>query len=152
MFSSLQNGSPVYLLDKATLTLKYGQVASVSIPKPVLSQPFAANNTTIDIVVNANGESVALPNVHSHLSSETINGIIIAETREMMAREVESIQRVTQQVIDNFDAHKSTVERCTELLKELNPQLAKEQMQEQKIEKLEESIAKIEKMLSQLVN
>lgn len=152
MFSSLQNGSPVYLLDKATLTLKYGQVTNVSIPKPVLQQPFAANNTTIDVTVNANGESVVLPNVHSHLSAEIINGIIIAETREAMAREVESIQRVTQQVIDNYEAHKQTVERCTELLRELNPQLAKEQLQEKKIEKLEASIEKIEKMLSQLVN
>lgn len=152
MFSSLQNGSPVYLLDKATLTLKYGQITSVGIPKPVLSQPFAANSTTIDIVVNANGESIALPNVHSHLSVETINGIVIAETREGMAREVESIQRVTQQVIDNYEAHKQTVERCTELMRELNPQLAKEQQQEKKIESLETSIEEIKKMLSQLMN
>lgn len=152
MFSSLQNGSPVCLLDKATLTLKYGQVTNVSIPKPVLQQPFAANNTTIDITVNVNGESIVLPNVHSHLSSETINGVIIAETREVMDKEVESIQRVTQQAIDNHEAHKQTVERCIELRKELNPQLAKEQAQEQKIEMLEASIAKIEKMLTQLVS
>lgn len=152
MFSSLQNGSPVYLLDKATLTLKYGQVTSVGIPKPVLSQPFAANNTTIDVVVSTNGESVALPNVHSHLTVETINGIVIAETREAMSQEVESIQRVTQQVIDNYDAHKQTVERCAELLKELNPKLAKEQQQEKKIENLETSIEEIKKMLSQLMN
>lgn len=152
MFSSLQKGSQVYLLDKATLTLKYGQVADVSLPKPVLSQPFGANNTTIDLVVNANGENVTLPNVHSHLSVETINGIVMSETREMMAREVESIQRVTQQVIDNYEAHKQTVERCGELLRELNPQLAKEQEQEKKIEKLETSIEEIKKMLSQIVN
>lgn len=152
MFSSLQNGSQVYLLDKSTLTLKYGQVTSVSIPKPVMSQPFGSNNTTIDLVVSANGENINLPNVPCVLSVATINGVIVSETREALDAELDGIQRTLQTHVDNRDEYIRSIERCKEVRKELNPQLAKEQAQEEKIERLETSIEEIKKMLSQIVN
>lgn len=142
MFNALHQGSPIYLLDKATLTLKVGQVQSIGIPKPSLTQMFPlGTNTTIDISVVADGETIMLPNIPSNLSVATVNGIIAAESRECMATEVESIERITQQVIDNLEAHKQTVARCHELLKELNPQLAEEQKQKERIAQLESSLA-----------
>lgn len=149
MFSELHQGSPLCLLDRATLTLKSAQVQSVSFPKPVMTQPFGVNNTTIDVVAVSNGETIHLPNVPSNLSVATVNGIIVAENRDAMSGEVESIQRMTQQVIDNYDAHIQTVDRCKELMKELNPQFAEEQKQKERIAQLEESLAEMKAMLAE---
>lgn len=152
MFSELHQGSPICLLDRATLTFKVAQVQSVSLPKPLLSQPFGLNNTSIDVVAVANGETISLPGLPSNLSVSTVNGIIVTENREAMAGEVEAIQRMTQQVIDNYDAHKQTVARCTELLRELNPRIAREQQQEEKITQLEASLAEMKDMLAKALN
>lgn len=152
MFSELHQGSPLFLLDKGTLTIKVAQVQSVSLPKPLLSQPFGLNNTSIDAVAVANGDTINLPGLPSNLSVATVNGIVVTETREAMASEVEAIQRMTQQVIDNYEAHKQTVERCTELLKELNPRIAREQQQEEKILQLEASLAEMKEMLAKALN
>lgn len=145
MFSALQSGSPIFVLEKNTLILKIGQVQSKGAFKPTFGQMY---NTAFDMVVNANGENIAIPNVPSNLSVATIDGLIISETREGMAAEVENLQRMTQQVIDNYEAHKQTVVRCSELLKELNPQLAQEQAQREKIASLEASIDELKAMLS----
>ena len=152
MFSELHQGSPLCLLDRATLTFKVAQVQSVSLPKPLLSQPFGLNNTSIDVVAVSNGETINLPGLPSNLSVSTVNGIVVTETREAMASEVEAIQRMTQQVIDNYEAHKQTVERCAELLRELNPRIAREQQQEEKISQLEASLAEMKEMLSKALS
>lgn len=152
MFSELHQGSPVCLLDRASLTFKVAQVQSVSLPKPMLSQPFGLNNTSVDVVAVCNGETINLPGLPCNLSVTTVNGIVVTESREAMAGEVEAIQRMTQQVIDNYEAHKQTVERCGELLRELNPRIAKEQQQAEKISQLEASIDELKAMLARALN
>lgn len=152
MFSELHQGSPICLLDRATLSFKVAQVQSVSLPKPILSQPFGLNNTSIDVVAVDSGETINLPGLPSNLSVATVNGIVVTETREAMAGEVEAIQRMTQQVIDNYEEHKRTVVRCTELLRELNPRIAREQQQEEKISQLEASLAEMKEMLAKALN
>lgn len=149
MFNALHNGSTLFLLDKSRLTLRVGQVQNVSLPKPSVSQPFGMANSTIDIVVAADGESINLPNIPSGLSVATVNGIIVSETKEGIDTEIEGIQRTLQTHIDNYDEYKRAIVRCKEVRKELNPQLAKEQAQEEKIASLENSINELKAMLTQ---
>lgn len=150
MFSALHQGSPLYLLDKATLSLKIGQVQSIGIPKPSVSQVFPMGSSTIDVTVVSNGESIVLPNVPSNLSVTTINGIIASETREALDAEIDGIQRVLQTHVDNRDEYLRSIERCKDVRKELNPQLAEEQKQKERIERLEVSLAAMQEGQNEL--
>lgn len=144
MFSELHQGSPLFLLDKGTLTIKVAQVQSVSLPKPLLSQPFGLNNTSIDAVVVANGDTINLPGLPSNLSVATVNGIVVSETREALDAEIDGIQRILQTHVDNRDEYLRSIERCKEVRKELNPQLAEEQRQKERIAQLEKSLAAVQ--------
>lgn len=152
MFSALHNGSPIFILDKSTLQLKVGQVQSVSGMKPILGQNFGGSYTTVDVVASAGGEAITIQNVPSSLSVTTQGNLVVSETREGMTAEVENLQRMSLQVIENVERYKETAARCGELLRELNPQLAKEKAQEEKITQLEASLAEMKAMLSQALN
>lgn len=153
MFSALQSGSTIYLMEKSTLTLKVGQVQNISFPKPVISPPYPmGNNTTIDITVVADNETITLPNIPSNLAVTTTNGIVVSETRDGMCAEVESILRMTQQVIDNYEAHKRTVQRCKQLLRELNPSIAEKQAQQEEIASLKNQMDEIKALLKKALN
>lgn len=159
MFSALHQGSPLYLLEKATLSLKIGQVQGIGIPKTSMPQAFSMGNTTIDVTVVSNGESIVLPNIPSNLSVATVNGIIASETREALDAEIDGIQRELQNHVDNRDEYIRSIDRCKEVRKELNPQLAEEQRQKERIAQLEKALAamqagqdEMKAMLAQALN
>lgn len=152
MFSTLHNGSPIYLLDKAAMKIRVAQVQSVTLPKPIIGQSYAMNTSVVDLIVTSDGETINLQSVPSALSVANQNNVIISETREGMTGEIENMRRISQQVIDNVDFHRENIERCDALLRELNPQLAKEQQQEEKIAQLETSLAEMKEMLARALN
>lgn len=148
MFSALHNGSSILILDKTSLTLKSAQVQSVSAPRANITNgyPFA-NNNVVDIVAVSNGETISIHDVPINLSVTTSGGLIVCENNETMDAEIENIQRSAQGHYDNREAYKATAERCAELRKELNPRIAKEEEQNKKISKLEDSLAEMKELL-----
>lgn len=154
MFSALHNGSNILILEKASLTLKSAQVQSISAPRANITHtyPFGSNNV-VDIVAVSNGETINIPEVPLSLSvTTTSNGLIVCESNETMDAELENIQRSAMQHYENRDGYKATAERCAELRKELNPRLAKEEEQNEKISKLETSLEEMKTMLMKALN
>lgn len=154
MFSALHNGSNLLILDKATLTLKSAQVQSVSAPRANINHGYPFGSSSIvDIVAVSNGEMINIPEVPLTLSvTTTSNGLIVCENSETMDAELENIQRSAQQHYDNRDGYKATAERCAVLRRELNPRLAKEEEQNEKICKLENSLAEMKEMLTKALS
>lgn len=154
MFSALHNGSNILILEKASLTLKSAQVQSISAPRANITHtyPFGSNNV-VDIVAVSNGETINIPEVPLSLSvTTTSNGLIVCESNETMDAELENIQRSAMQHYENRDGYKATAERCAVLRKELNPRLAKEEEQNEKISKLESSLEEMKSMLMKALN
>lgn len=153
MFSALTNNSPIFILDKSDdLQLKTGHVQTASVPQPVFGQPFGSPNSTIDIVANVEGEATSFKGVPANLSVAHIGTIVLCDTRDAMAAEIENLQRESKHVVASIEYHKKRDKRCTEILKELSPQFAKEQAQEEKIAKLEDAINNLSEMLAAALN
>lgn len=53
-------------------------------------------------------------------------------------------------VIESYDWHKNNAESCKKMLIELNPQLAKEKAQEEKIENLEKKVVGMDNALTDI--
>lgn len=153
MFSTLTNGSQIYMLDKGEhLTLKIGQIQTKTVPKPVIGEPFGSLNSTVDIVVNAEGETIKLGNVPGGMSVAHMNNLILTESREGMMQEVENMQRTSQQLLDNIDYHQRVVEECGALMKTLSPQYAKDVATSEKISALEKGMGDLKAMMEKLLN
>lgn len=159
MFSGLRQGSLFYILEKGEeLNLKIGQVESVSNPQPkynqyVPSQPFNQPETTVDVKVKIGDEVLDFKQLPSGLSIANFgqNGVVVSESKEAMSAEVESMLRTSRGIIESVPYHEKVIQSCDVMLRELNPQFAKEKAQEEKIGMLENRMGNIEGTLGEMM-
>lgn len=151
MFSALSQGSPIYLLDK-TSSPKYlvGEVVGVSSPKYNYNQ----TQNTVDLKVKideAVQEFNSIPSINSFVTYN--NGkLLISETKQTIQNEVESILSNSRQVLDNIDSYKKNIEECEDILKQLNPQFAKDKERDERLLNLESRFDGVESKLDKIFN
>lgn len=148
MFSALAQGSSVYILDK-TSTPKYliGEVVGVSQPKINFN-----GQSTVDLRVNVDNSIQEFSNLLSINSISTYNGgkVIISETKQGIQNEVESILDNSKKIIDNIDFYKQNIIDCEEILKQLNPQFAKDKERDDRLFNLESRFDGVESKLDKI--
>lgn len=159
MFSGLRQGSLFYALEKGdNISLKIGQVESISNPQPKYNQynptqPFNQPETVVDVKVKFGDEHVDFKQLPSNLSIANFgqNGMVVSESKDAMNSEVESMIRTSRSILDSVPYHEKVIQTCDVILRELNPQFAKEKEQEEKIGALEQKMGSIEGTLSDMM-
>lgn len=159
MFSGLRQGSLFYILEKGEdLNLKIGQVVSVSNPQPkynqyISAQTFAQPETTVDVKVKIGEETLDFKQLPSNLSIANFgqNGVVVSESKDAMSAEVESMLRTSRGILESIPYHEKVMHICDSMLRELNPQFAKEKEQEEKIGMLENRMGSIEGTLNDMM-
>ena len=152
MFSGLRASSLFYILEKGeSPILKVGQVSSVSNPTPKYGQypttPMFGQQmeTVVDISVKVGDETVDFKQLPSNLSIANLGqNVVVSESKEAMNAEVEAMLRNSRSILESVPFHESVIASCDGILRELNPQFAKEKIQEEKIGALEERMGGIE--------
>ena len=157
MFSALNQGGLIYILDKTTSPkLKIGEVVSISSPKTNYSGQFG-QTTVVDIKLNIDGTTFEYNSIPSSYSIITYNNgkITLSETKQGLQSEVETLLTNSKQVLDNIESYKQNVVDCEEILKQLNPQFAKDKERDDRLNSLEDKFngveSKIDKILT-LIN
>lgn len=151
MFSGLRSSSLFYILEKSEKpVLKVGQVTAVSNPTPKFGQypttPMFGQQmeTVVDITVKVGDEPMEFKQLPSNLSIANIGqNIVVSENKEAMNAEVEAMLRNSRNILESVPYHESIIASCDGILRELNPQLAKEKAQEEKIETLEGQMSQL---------
>ena len=77
---------------------------------------------------------------------------VISDKKEAILSEVESMMQSSRQIVDSVPYHQSVVESCDEILKQLNPQFAKEKQQEEKITALESMVGSLKNDIGDIKN
>ena len=152
MFSTLRQNSPIYVLDKKdSPVLKKGIIETVS-PQRSRTGSFYGQpmDMIVDIRVNIDGTSQEFKNIPASLSIANDGNIVISETKEAMSTEVDSMLSISKQILESIDYHKDVIEKCEQILKDLNPQFAKDKLQEEKINSLESRIGGVENTLGDI--
>lgn len=147
MFSALSQGSPVYILDKTSeLEYKTGEIIGVSYPK---INPYG---NTVDLKIKVDGniqEFNSVPSINSVVSYGNGN-IIISETKQGIQNEVEGILTNSRNILDNIDNYKQNIEDCENILKQLNPQFAKDKERDDRLQNLESRFDGVESKLDKI--
>ena len=152
MFSTLRQNSPIYVLDKKdSPVLKKGIIETVS-PQRSRTGSFYGQpmDMIVDIRVNIDGTSQEFKNIPASLSIANDGNIVISETKEAMSTEVDSMLSISKQILESVDYHKDVIDKCEQILKDLNPQFAKDKLQEEKINSLESRIGGVENTLGDI--
>ena len=158
MFSSLNQGSIIYILDKTERPkFKVGEVVSISQPKVDYNSTgqfgqFQA--TTVDIKVNVEGNTYEYNSIPSSYSVITYNNgkVTLSETKQGLQSEVESILQNSKQIVEKIDTYKQNIVDCESILKQLNPQFAKDKERDERLNSLEERFGGVEDRLDKIIN
>lgn len=149
MFQALGKGNLFYILRKGDRsTLQIGKVVDV-INHPVSYGSYVG---TVEVVVSS-GESTfnfkeLLPNESLH--EYPYDGVTVSDSKDMIRNKIESMLNESMGVIESYDWHKNNAESCKSMLIDLNPQLAKEKAQEEKIENLEKRVVGMDNALTDI--
>ena len=149
MFSSLTQGSIVYILDKQDRPkLKCGEVVGVSALK------FQANGSTVDLKINSEGIIQDYGNIPSNSSIVSYNNekVTISETKQGLQNEVESTLQNSKNIVNNIEIYKQNIIDYEEILKQLNPQFAKDKERDTRLNNLELKFEGVEDKIDKILN
>ncbi len=155
MFSALRQSGTVYLLTKGDIpTLKTGVVQSVSSPVTKFGTQLMPGqfqqDTVIDLTVKAGDELLTFKQLPSAAVIASSGNMVISESRDAMIAEVENMIRTSKEVLGSVDYHKNALEACESIMCSLNPRLAEEREQKEKIETLEKRLGGMEESIGDM--
>lgn len=147
MFSNLRQGSYFYILDKSSEpTIQIGTVQNINSPG------FTPYANSLDISVKVGNEILDFKQLPTAMSVATYNNgnTIVSDSREFMSTEVENMIKNSKEILESIPYHEKIIENSEEILKQLNPQFAKQKDQEDKINNLETKVGGIESKLDNI--
>ena len=155
MFSALNQGSLVYILDKTDgVKFKIGEIVGTTVPQFAID----GSGMVMKLSVKINGNVAEYNNVPSAATMVSYNNgkFIIAETKQSIQSEVESTLHNANYIIEHIEDYKSQITQCEDVLKELNPQYAKDKARDEEIANIKSEVAgmktNIDKILAAVTN
>jgi predicted RNase H-like nuclease (RuvC/YqgF family) len=79
------------------------------------------------------------------------SGVVISESQEAMASEVNNLIIQNKKILDNIDYYKKAVSSYEQMLRQLNPQYAKEKQVDDKLNSLTNDVASMKSDLSKII-
>lgn len=159
MFSGLRQNSIIYVLEKKRgdgerLSLRIGQVLSVSNPQPKYQQNYQLGaqgmETTVDITVKFQDEQMEFKQLPSTAQIANCGDLVVSESHDAIDAEVQAMYRTSKEIVESEAYHRQMMEDCIKIRSILNPQIAKEREQAEKITKLESKVSGMEDTLSDI--
>ena len=154
MFGGLRQGSLLYVLEKTAngAKLRIAQVDTISNPTPRYGQmsQYGGTDMVVDVRARVGEEAMEFKQLSSAQSIANSGAMVISDSKEVMSAEVDALMRTSKQVLESITYHEKVLADCEVMMRELNPQLAKEKEQEEKIDALESKMGNIEGTLSKI--
>lgn len=157
MFQGLRTNSLFYVLDKGeNPNLRIGQVVSVSNPQtkyPTFNNGFTPQpmETVVDVKVKLDDEEVDFKQLPASGQIANDKNLVVSDNKDAMSAEVDAMLRQSKAILESVDYNKRVVESCEGMLQQLNPQIAKEKEQTEKINKLEGKVSGIEGKIDKMM-
>ena len=136
--------------------MKIGQVVSVSNPQPKYNQFGTAPTFTaqpemvVDVKVKVGEDTMEFKQLNANMNIANSGNVVVSDSKEAMSAEVEGLLRTSKQIIESIPFHEKVITSCDAILRELNPQFAKEKEQEEKIGQLEARMGYMDSKLDKM--
>lgn len=157
MFQGLRTNSLFYVLDKGEKpSLRIGQVVSVSNPQtryPSFNNGFTPQpmETVVDVRVKLGDEEVDFKQLPANGQIANDKNLVVSDSKDAMSSEVDAMLRQSKAILESVDYHERVVKSCEGMLLRLNPQIAKEKEQSEKISKLEGKVSGVEDKVDKMM-
>lgn len=151
MFSALRQGAILYILEKGeTPKLKIGQIEGVTQPR--FNPQTGFGTTIVDIAVKVDNERKDFVGVPSNISIHSAGNYVISENSEAMISEINGMLQTSKQIVENVDYHRNVIKSCEEMLKQLNPDYAKQQERDDAIAGLKQEVGSLKGDMNRILD
>ena len=158
MFQSLRASNQFYILHKdAVPYVEIGSVVSVSAPMPKFPLPTnfgQPQEMVVDVVVRVNDNNVTFQKLpaNQEIADFGMNGsIVVATSKEAMNSELSSLRQKSVDIINSVNFHKSVIDGCDKTLRDLNPEYAEKQQQQEEINTLKQNMEEMRRGMADLM-
>jgi len=112
---------------------------------------FGSNlQTAVDIVLKIGNDKKEFVGIPSNATIHSYGDYVLSETRESMIQEVNAMLTNSKSIIANVEQHKSNIEACEKILKELDPVYSKQQERDEAIDSLTKQVNSMQDILARL--
>lgn len=132
------------------LRYKTGEIIAISQPKFGLG---ATTQTYIDVKVKIDNNVMDFNSIPSSSSVITYNNgkLVLSETKQGLQTEIENVLQNSKQILENIETYKKNIEDCENILKQLNPQFAKDKERDDRIDALDSKFGQMQNSLDQIL-
>lgn len=136
------------MLNKKEPKLEIGEVIDVKpslVPPTFLGGTLQPQRPVVDITATFGTETRNYKQLPSDVAIADFSkeGVVISDSRDQMANEVESLKKLSKRIIDEVDNHKRIFKECDKILADLDPEIKKKAEQAQEIEGLKQQVGEI---------
>lgn len=154
MFQSLRANNQVYILHKdATPYLEVGTVMTTSAPVPVMGSN-GQMVFTVDVTLRVGENTTTLQKLPANATTACPQGngnIVVSMSREQMNEEINSMRQHSAGVINSVEYHQNVIAVCDKLYQMINPEVAKQQRQDEEINSMKSQIGVLTTNMEQLM-
>ncbi len=159
MFSELNQGSPIYIIDKTDeLKYKTGEITNISYSSNYFGGTFGTPSFTpsgnMTIKVKLDNNIIDYPEIPRNNTSMSYNNgdIIVCDSTQSVVKELENVLQQTKQILADHSKYEQIVIDCENLLKDINPSFAKDKERDDRINSLDSKVTNMEGKLDQILN
>ena len=152
-FKDVKQSYSVYILNKQNMTISDSKVISVSFPhmdmnnKPQLGQ----SQMVVDVTVESEGKT-ATYTIPENLSVTYAGDIVLSTDKQGLLCEVEAMKNSAEKVLESIPRQREIIDKATTLLADLNPIYKEKKQNEERFNKMETSINKLEQTVTNFIN
>lgn len=106
--------------------------------------------TTVDISVKFQDEQMEFKQLPSTAQIANCGDLVVSESHDAIDAEVQAMYRTSKEIVESEAYHRQMMENCIKIRSILNPQIAKEREQAEKITQLESKVSGMEDTLSDI--
>lgn len=151
-FKEIKQGNTVYILDKGKLVVKQGTVTDV---KPHLNNGVgmftqAQGQLMVDVTIDTEGHAPTYT-IPEHLSVTYAGDIVLSTDQKGLAAEVERMKADAERILASVDRQKDIIEKSSDLLALLNPEMRAKQETEKRFERIENGMGSMQGMMQKIL-
>ena len=143
LFKELKSNYPIFLLDRATLSFEQARVMNVQ-PN---YQSVNMNRMEVNVTIQTKEGKQNTYAVADSEQSAYAGNLFISTSKDSIINEVNALKNASEEVLSKVEEHKQTVEKCKNLLAELDTSFRDQQRTNQRLDQMENKLDEIFKFV-----
>ena len=143
LFKELKGNYPIFLLDRATLSFEQAKVMNVQ-PN---YQSVNMNRMEVNVTIQTKEGKQNTYAVADSEQSAYAGNLFISTSKDCIINEVNALKNASEEILSKVEEHKKTVERCKELLAELDTSFRDQQKTNERLNQMESKLDEIFKFV-----